>query len=154
MTTISLNATEALLDLMTGRADARKVLVGGAVADLPPVRQLGLRLLPARWTLALERRARQREFERAFARLAETSAHLLADVGLAEPEAVAAEPAIAWTRALPAPGPGVRPAKEPRSRHRLGALSDHLLADMGLSRAQAGQEMRRPHWDAPNAWLR
>ncbi|EYD74893.1 hypothetical protein Rumeso_03534 [Rubellimicrobium mesophilum DSM 19309] len=151
MTTISLSATEALLDLMPGRAGARKA----HQAAVP----LRLRLLPRAWGEALERRARQREMEAAFARLSETSTHLLDDVGLGGVEAAPATPPMTWTRALPPPGaevayPPVGGMATTRSRRRLAELDDRLLADIGVSRAQAMQEARRPRWDAPEAWLR
>jgi len=167
MTTISLSATDTLLDLLPGRLAPRKspqhaateAAAAGTAASAPS----GLRLLPRAWREALVHRARQRELERAFERLSETSAHLLADVGMVETaEAARPIPARTWTRALPAPGESPAGAQShalgqkalSRSRRRLGEMDDHLLADVGLGRWQAGEEVRRPAWDAPAAWLR
>lgn len=167
MTTISLSATDTLLDLLPGRPAPRKspqwaapeAGAAGTAASAPS----GLRLLPRAWRDALAHRARQRELERAFERLSGTSANLLADVGMVETVEVARPvPAWTWTRALPAPGasPGGTQSRMPgrmalsRSRRRLGELDDRLLADVGLSRWQADEEVRRPAWDAPAAWLR
>lgn len=153
MTTISLSATHALPDLMPGRAGPRKALpVAGPMS-------LGLRLLPRAMRDAIVHRARQRELEAAFARLAETSPHLLADVGVETPKVAKAAPAMTWTRALPAPGaaqaaPPVDTSTLSRSRRRLVELDDHLLKDIGVSRAQAWQEARRPRWNAPDSWMR
>jgi uncharacterized protein YjiS (DUF1127 family) len=159
MTTISLSATDALMDLMPGRADPRKAPFAGGLAGAVAARPFRLHLLPRAWREALEHRARQRELEMAFERLAETSPHLLADVGLPGAKPAEAAPAVAWTRALPAPGTEtavapVNRAAMARSRRRLAELDGHLLRDIGATRAQALQETRRPRWDAPEAWLR
>jgi len=164
MTTIDLSATDTFRDLMPGRAIAgkspRTVTGNGArasVASLP----LRWRLLPRWWRDALVHRARQRELEMAFERLSETSAHLLADVGLVAPSGVVPA-APTWTRALPPPGTSpaglrslpIRLAALSRSRRRLAELDDRLLADVGLGRNEAHKEARRPAWNAPAAWLR
>lgn len=171
MTTISLNATETLRDLMPGLEAPRKAprkaprpALTEVAATVPEATEpLGLRLLPRAWREALIHRARQRELDEAFERLAETSAHLLADVGLAEaPKLVEPEVHMNWTRALPAPGasparvlgrPPGRGALS-RSRRQLAELDERLLADVGLDRTWAQQEVRRPVWDAPSFWLR
>jgi uncharacterized protein YjiS (DUF1127 family) len=128
MTTISLSATDALMDLMPGRAGPRKPY-GGATAARPVGIPLRLRLLPRAWRDAMIHRTRQRELDSAFARLAETSPHLLADIGVTRTAATAEVAAPTWTRALPALG-----VPTPR-------------------RAEASR-IRRPAWDAPSAWLR
>ena len=162
MTTISLSATDAILDLMPGRADTRKPLVVVSLAETlsagPRAAPFRFRLLPRAWRAALEHRARQRELEMAFERLSETSAHLLADAGLMDATFEKAASPVAWTRALPAPDalgtPPIRRGAMVRSRRRLMDLEDRLLTDVGISRSQARDEARRPRWDAPEAWLR
>ncbi|HVG49911.1 MAG TPA: hypothetical protein VM899_17445 [Rubellimicrobium sp.] len=167
MTTISPSTTDTLLDLMPVLPGARKTprpagTEAGAGRSAWGV-GWGLRNSLHRLRAARRRRARQRELEEAFERLSDTSAHLLADVGMVEEPRLAA-PAfdLGWGRALPAPG--VPPAGIParmlrlealsRSRRRLGELDDRLLADVALDRAQAQREARRPVWDAPANWLR
>ena len=158
MTTISMSATHALPALMPGRASPRKSQHAAALPVAGPV-PLGLRLLPRAMRDAMVHRARQRELEAAFARLAETSPHLLADIGVGAAGVAEAAPAVTWTRALPAPGaapaaPPVSTSALSRSRRRLVELDDHLLKDIGISRAQAWQEARRPSWNAPDFWMR
>jgi uncharacterized protein YjiS (DUF1127 family) len=157
MTTISLSATETLLDLMPGQAGRRKASVVASVAEAHSSGArgpIGLRLLPRTWRQALEGGARQRELDEAFQRLSETSAHLLADAGFAEVKVATTAPAVTWTRALPAPGATIADELDrgtlSRSRRRLAELEDHLLADVGLTRSQTRQEARRPRWDAPD----
>lgn len=162
MTTISLSATDAIPDLMPGQVAPRKSPVAPTLLETlraghaaAPFR---LRLLPRAWREALERRARQRELEMAFGRLAETSAHLLADAGLTDARIARTAPTVTWTRSLPAPGASAGAPigrwATARSRRRLMELEDPLLADIGVTRSQARDEARRPRWDAPQAWLR
>lgn len=167
MTTISLSTADTLLDLMPVLPPIRNSL---GPAEMPvgvgtPAGDggLGLRFLPRGLRDAIVRRVRQRELEAAFERLSETSAHLLADVGIAErPGTVLPATSMSWTRALPASGPSaagtpslvLRLGMLSRSRRRLGELDDRLLADVALDRAQARREARRRFWDAPAGWLR
>lgn len=137
--TITLSTTQALLDLMPGRAGRRKAQGGVAVHP-------GLRLLPGALRDALIRRARQRELETAFERLGETSAHLLADIGVAVAGDGEAEapPRLAWTRGLPPAA--TRAVKGPPRPSGAPAAS--------RSRGRAPEEARRQAWSGPDHWLR
>lgn len=169
MTTISLSTTTALLDLLPGRTSGRKAsgLAATIVAPAPSLVEvvpLHLRLLPKTLRDAIVRRIRERELENAFQRLAETSPHLLADIGM-EARSVAAGATLAtgWSRGVtaledrPVPAAPARPATPAavrRTRRRSLDLSDHLRADIGLSHPQGMMETCRPHWNAPDHWLR
>ena len=167
MTTISLSTTDTLLDLMPVLPGARKApqVVATEVGTGAPAQDLGLalRLIPRALRAAMVRRARQRELEEVFERLSETSAHLLADVGITrEPEAAEPGLGMTWTRALPAPGlsPTGGPARGPhlgmlaRFRRRPGGVNGQVLADLTPDRAEPRREDGRPFWDVPAGWLR
>lgn len=82
MTTISLNATDILPDLLPAHPARRKPPQPDPAEASAALWPAAWGLLPSRWRTALLHRARQRELEIAFARLSETSPHLLADAGL------------------------------------------------------------------------